>query len=1221
MVLPEILRGNDALQRVTAFARKYGPAHITLAMHASLPFGLTPEMLHLIRVNFVSNAPWIAEADVLLSPLCREVGGELYEMLPETRELLLDELKTYPEFGIARVKELAEFVYEYSARALRMGDTAAIAEMCDFYQAQQWVALAYTRPEEAAQSLALAFKEEFQTENRAEVIRVARLAQGLAAPLLSQERILLYSVGVEKLAVGEPQSAWDFFEAIGPFNQAVSIGGVELPSPASIWPVAAAPTMSEQIRVMISSTARDLPRHREKVMDACMRLQVFYPDMMENLTATDPNALEISLAIADRANVYIGIIGFRYGYVPDGNVISVTEAEYNRASELNTPRLIFLMSDQHPVMAGDVETGEGAEKLKKFRERLEKERVVAFFDSPDDLKAKVIQALLPYCKPREVNDSPQPVIHTLSTQLDIEGREAECATILRAMSEADHRVYAFAAPGGFGKTTLLTKVVKTLSPDGQSIVEKVSLPDGTIETHASALLHIDCRNHIKLSELFAKAGRLIGQEKQFEEIYNTDDSLADKLQEIFGRLSTNHENRTWFIFDNFELMLNYKSEVVDPQLREFFSSVFTGRHTVRSLIVGRDLPRFSPSEQVKELEAVSGNLFEGLAVDDCVIFLKKNGAAKGLKGSAEQVDAVLKDFSERVHRIPLALVWAIGYLADTAYTVREILDRSELFADFDGELTKAADRYENKGLKRLHFEQLKIQPAESLPTLGLLAFFKRAVPKGALAHLMDEVKLNKTLTRLERNKLVTRKESVDAYTRYLNDPLAMNLYGLHPIMCENEFFTSLPNKETLYQTGAKKCWERAYAAAGVNRFAYALELYDCSDKLYEHLTKILNRQDVLNNYAAVLMNKGIALWNLTRLAEALAEYDKAIAIRERLVHEEQQTQLGNDLAMAYMNKGNALAELTRLAEALAEYDKAIAILERLEHEEQQTQLGNDLAKAYVNKGNALQNLTRFTDALAEYDKAIAIRERLLYEEQQTQLGNDLAKAYMNKGNALRNLTRLAEALAEYDKAIVIRERLVQEEQQTHLGNDLATAYMNKGVALRNLTRLAEALAESDKAIAILERLVHEEQQTHLANDLASAYMNKGIALEGQSDFDEALVCYEKSQQGWTFCVENLNMFWVVPKLLETLRYRLMTLLQLQRWRTAAGEFMRLRGLFTNYIVRADIDDGLREAAQNEMVETISGLRELSSEQRELLYVELGAGAEQVRSLMDKLEGS
>jgi hypothetical protein len=134
-------------------------------------------------------------------------------------------------------------------------------------------------------------------------------------------------------------------------------------------------------------------------------------------------------------------------------------------------------------------------------------------------------------------------------------------------------------------------------------------------------------------------------------------------------------------------------------------------------------------------------------------------------------------------------------------------------------------------------------------------------------------------------------------------------------------------------------------------------------------------------------------------------------------------------------------------------------------------------------------------------------------------------------------------------------------------------------------------------------------------------MNKALALERQSDFDEALACYEKSQQGWTFCVEHLNMFWVMPDLLQTLRYRLMTLLQLQLWPTAAGEIMRFRALFIDYIEREGIDEGLKEAVRNEMVDMISELRTLSSEQRELLYGELGADGESVRSLIDKAEGS
>ena len=76
--LPDTLRDDDALRRTLTFARRYGEGHTRLAMHAALPLGLTPDLLHLIRVNFAGHAPWIAEADLLLSPLCREVGGELY---------------------------------------------------------------------------------------------------------------------------------------------------------------------------------------------------------------------------------------------------------------------------------------------------------------------------------------------------------------------------------------------------------------------------------------------------------------------------------------------------------------------------------------------------------------------------------------------------------------------------------------------------------------------------------------------------------------------------------------------------------------------------------------------------------------------------------------------------------------------------------------------------------------------------------------------------------------------------------------------------------------------------------------------------------------------------------------------------------------------------------------------------------------------------------------
>ena len=231
---------------------------------------------------------------------------------------------------------------------------------------------------------------------------------------------------------------------------------------------------------MISSTARDLPLHREQVMHACMRLGMFYPDMMEHLTATDANALEVSLKMVDQAEIYVGIFAFRYGYVPEDQTISVTEAEYNRAVERGIPRLIFLMSDEHPVKPSDVETGEGAAKLTKFKERLKKERVVGFFDSPDDLRAQVIQALVEYRQPdlttfHYISDIPQPpetfIAHpyTLLQTHRLVGRQPELNLLTDWVAKPSSAIYRarilnIVAVGGLGKSALTWKWFNDIAP-------------------------------------------------------------------------------------------------------------------------------------------------------------------------------------------------------------------------------------------------------------------------------------------------------------------------------------------------------------------------------------------------------------------------------------------------------------------------------------------------------------------------------------------------------------------------------------------------------------------------------------------------------------------------------------------------------------------------------------------------------------------------------------
>jgi len=234
------------------------------------------------------------------------------------------------------------------------------------------------------------------------------------------------------------------------------------------------------IKVMISSTARDLPEHRKGVMDACQR-QGMFPTMMEHLPASDADAIQESLRMVDEANIYLGVFAHRYGYVPKGYDISITEMEYDRAVERGIPRLIFVMHDEHPVKASDVETGEGAIKLKKFKERVTSERVVNFFKSSAELRANVIDSLSHFRERKEtefhyVSDIPKPpeiyIAHpyTLLQTRDLIGRQTELNQLTDWVAEPGSAVYQarifnVVAIGGMGKSALTWKWFNDIAPN------------------------------------------------------------------------------------------------------------------------------------------------------------------------------------------------------------------------------------------------------------------------------------------------------------------------------------------------------------------------------------------------------------------------------------------------------------------------------------------------------------------------------------------------------------------------------------------------------------------------------------------------------------------------------------------------------------------------------------------------------------------------------------
>jgi tetratricopeptide (TPR) repeat protein len=222
--------------------------------------------------------------------------------------------------------------------------------------------------------------------------------------------------------------------------------------------------MAERKLIMISSTARDLPEHRKAVEDACLR-QSFFPVMMERLPASDDDAIAESMRMVDEAEIYLGVLAHRYGYVPKGHDISVTEMEYNRAGERGIQRLMFVIHEDHLVRAGDVETGAGAEKLKAFKQRVETDKVVRFFKSVDGLRGDVIDTLSRLRQPNPspfhyVSDIPAPpeayIAHpyTLLQTGRLIGRQPELNELTEWVTKGDKPVFNVVAIGGMGKSAL-----------------------------------------------------------------------------------------------------------------------------------------------------------------------------------------------------------------------------------------------------------------------------------------------------------------------------------------------------------------------------------------------------------------------------------------------------------------------------------------------------------------------------------------------------------------------------------------------------------------------------------------------------------------------------------------------------------------------------------------------------------------------------------------------
>jgi len=111
---------------------------------------------------------------------------------------------------------------------------------------------------------------------------------------------------------------------------------------------------------------------------------------MEQFGSKPGSPVDECLKVVQSCRLYVGVFGMRYGTVPDGHDRSMTHIEYDEAQKIGLPSLIYILNEDHPIPAKDVETGSGAVKLQVLKELLKKRHTVSFFTTPEDLQTRIM---------------------------------------------------------------------------------------------------------------------------------------------------------------------------------------------------------------------------------------------------------------------------------------------------------------------------------------------------------------------------------------------------------------------------------------------------------------------------------------------------------------------------------------------------------------------------------------------------------------------------------------------------------------------------------------------------------------------------------------------------------------------------------------------------------------------------------------------------------------
>ncbi|MEP7153337.1 MAG: DUF4062 domain-containing protein, partial [Nitrospira sp.] len=431
--------------------------------------------------------------------------------------------------------------------------------------------------------------------------------------------------------------------------------------------------------IYLSSTYEDLKDHRRVVFDA-LRKSGHDVIAMEDYVAADQRPVDKCLKDVEKADIYVGLFAFRYGYIPppqhnNPNGLSITELELRRAEALDKPCLIFVVNDTTPWprVFDDAYTSEDKGGcIKSLRQHLLREKLASLFSAPHELSTLVLAAMMKHSEgnqtgPLPVVDwredtSPYPGLLWFNEEYApmFFGRDREVDELVGKMSKPGGRALLVSGASGSGKSSLVAAGLwqavigeGRLTGSKRWVWQRIQPGDGETPFHSLAW----------------------GLKQAFPRISKRAPDLAKALasnQTSIGELLAPHlaqgQEAVLFVDQLEELFTRgFKNEDIRIFLEQLISTARDSQSRIRMITTVRSefIARLEESEPMLQVLNTGYNYHLG-PVSPRILqqMIEKPAQATGYVFEPQLVDDILREAAQEPGSLPLV-----------AYALKELFDR------------------------------------------------------------------------------------------------------------------------------------------------------------------------------------------------------------------------------------------------------------------------------------------------------------------------------------------------------------------------------------------------------------------------------------------------------------------------------------------------------------------------------------------------------------------